>query len=447
MSFIFLSVYNASAQCPFLEFTSQEEVDNYIINYPDCANGQGRLELSGTDIKNLNGLEGIKSFAYLYLYDLPNLESLSGLDSLRTVGLFQIDPLSDLQDINALTGLDSIGGLFFSFNEHITDLSTFQNLEAINTLWTFGNGSLNGLSSPMTNNDLKIVGDFTSNILINSNSTPNSLENIIDPSMDYIGAINIIASSNISFNGLSTLDSINRFSISNSEKLSFNGLENIQNINTLNFRNNDFSEIGIEHTLEQVDKIGTLDIENNSNLISLESYFPSLDSISRSMEIIRNDDLVNLFPIQWREPPQDTLSLFDNQDYRILIEDNAILNDCDTYLLCRARDLYPDSTQVSQNGMNCNESWFENLDCSTILSQEEIQPTHLNIYPNPTTDIVYIESENEKISEIEIYDVSGKLIFKKSNTSSINLEALQNGIYTFLIKTEKGNYHKRVIKI
>lgn len=441
-SFLFLN-FESITQCPPVILMTQEEVDNYLIDYPDCANGQANLKLTGNDITNLNGLDGIKKMAYLYLWDLPNVESLSGLDSLISLGVLELH-LPNLNNIEALKNLDTLGKLDISFTNQINDLSVFEDLKALNILWTSGNGSLDGLSSPLTHMDLKFTENPSVQLYIVNNSIPNSLENIFDPSMDYIKSVTINACSNISFNGLSQIDSIGSFFIWYSEELSLNGLEYLQNINRLSF--NDFTDIDLDHKFDNLNKIGSLEILNNAGLSSLKKYFPSLDSISRSIELIGNPDLIDLAPLELSQPPQNTPAYFDTR-FRIQIEDNPLLESCDSYLICRAKEIYPDSLFVENNGENCSQEWLEDLDCSTILSQEEIQLSHINIYPNPTTDIIYIESENRNILEIEIYDVSSQLIFKKSNISSINLEALQNGIYTFLIKTEKKNYRKRVIKI
>ena len=57
------------------------------------------------------------------------------------------------------------------------------------------------------------------------------------------------------------------------------------------------------------------------------------------------------------------------------------------------------------------------------------------IYPNPSTG-KFIFSEVEKGSKLEIFDISGKLIFEniiKENNSTIDLEGKDKGVYTFRI--------------
>ena len=74
---------------------------------------------------------------------------------------------------------------------------------------------------------------------------------------------------------------------------------------------------------------------------------------------------------------------------------------------------------------------------------------YLNIYPNPTNDIVFIKSLDQ-IIELKVIDIKGnELLNKKSrNIDSVNLYGFADGIYNFYLKFENGRYgfHK-VIKI
>ena len=49
-------------------------------------------------------------------------------------------------------------------------------------------------------------------------------------------------------------------------------------------------------------------------------------------------------------------------------------------------------------------------------------------YPNPTTGIVHFKSEIS-IQEIQIFDITGRLIFQQNNPQQINLSHLSAGVY------------------
>ena len=72
----------------------------------------------------------------------------------------------------------------------------------------------------------------------------------------------------------------------------------------------------------------------------------------------------------------------------------------------------------------------------------------LNIYPNPTNDRLYIETETE-IEEIVVYDIYGRrqqLSAISGQPSVIDVAVLKSGIYFIKINTNEGNIVKRIIK-
>lgn len=77
---------------------------------------------------------------------------------------------------------------------------------------------------------------------------------------------------------------------------------------------------------------------------------------------------------------------------------------------------------------------------------ELLQPNFLKIYPNPTNDIINIESSTNK--SIEIFDINGRLIISKENSNnSISLGSYPPGIYCIKIKTESGIVINKIIKL
>lgn len=75
----------------------------------------------------------------------------------------------------------------------------------------------------------------------------------------------------------------------------------------------------------------------------------------------------------------------------------------------------------------------------TTLSIDEIELVHdLKFYPNPTSNTVFLEINNEAINSIYIFDLGGKLVDTKLNINNqIDLSNLQSGTYS--IKTDNQN--------
>ncbi len=72
---------------------------------------------------------------------------------------------------------------------------------------------------------------------------------------------------------------------------------------------------------------------------------------------------------------------------------------------------------------------------------------NLNIFPNPATDLVYINCEEKAI--VEIINMQGQIVATKTHAdrnSSIDVSELRSGVYTLRVKTEKGIVTKKFVK-
>lgn len=81
----------------------------------------------------------------------------------------------------------------------------------------------------------------------------------------------------------------------------------------------------------------------------------------------------------------------------------------------------------------------------SIHEQDDI--SSIVLYPNPAKDIIHINSSNEQIQEVEVYNMIGQLvhIIKPSDNKTINVEHWTKGQYIFKIKTNKTTTHKKAL--
>ncbi len=81
------------------------------------------------------------------------------------------------------------------------------------------------------------------------------------------------------------------------------------------------------------------------------------------------------------------------------------------------------------------------------LSVSNNEPTQINIYPNPTSDQFYIETNETDKLTVDLYDVNGRHVFnaRVSDKESINIETLDNGAYTLVIKTADRIINKKLV--
>lgn len=84
---------------------------------------------------------------------------------------------------------------------------------------------------------------------------------------------------------------------------------------------------------------------------------------------------------------------------------------------------------------------------STTLSIDDVElNTKISIYPNPTSDIIHIESR-QTVESIQLINMEGKQVMMKKNPSTIDISQLKSGMYLLAIKTQKGTIVKRVLKL
>lgn len=87
--------------------------------------------------------------------------------------------------------------------------------------------------------------------------------------------------------------------------------------------------------------------------------------------------------------------------------------------------------------------WFENLG---PLAIEENEADLFTIYPNPTSGVLNIKS-NSPISEINLFNNIGQLLFTVEEKNQVDISGLSEGIYFVKIINEIGNIEtKKVIK-
>ncbi|MGB0431487.1 MAG: T9SS type A sorting domain-containing protein [Bacteroidia bacterium] len=74
--------------------------------------------------------------------------------------------------------------------------------------------------------------------------------------------------------------------------------------------------------------------------------------------------------------------------------------------------------------------------------------SELSIYPNPISQLLFIDSEME-ILNVSVYSITGKHLkpFKPSNSNTnLDLTSAPVGTYIVLIDTKEGLYAKRILK-
>ena len=105
----------------------------------------------------------------------------------------------------------------------------------------------------------------------------------------------------------------------------------------------------------------------------------------------------------------------------------------------------------SSRARNGSGSFVINAQDTTVLSVDELtKSTEVLVYPNPTTDQVFVKNSSV-IKSAVLYDVNGKSHYNKKNLNEsdfqISLQSLPTGIYFLKLEDEfKNSIHKKIIK-
>ncbi len=84
---------------------------------------------------------------------------------------------------------------------------------------------------------------------------------------------------------------------------------------------------------------------------------------------------------------------------------------------------------------------------TAYLSVNELSELEFNIYPNPTTDLITVNVQNnEIINEIIITDVNGRIVMTSTFEKEISVASLENGQYFLNINTTEGISTRSFIK-
>ena len=72
-------------------------------------------------------------------------------------------------------------------------------------------------------------------------------------------------------------------------------------------------------------------------------------------------------------------------------------------------------------------------------TSESITKSQIQLFPNPTTEKIYFDHDLDKIQEVKVYDMSGKLILSKEKLDNyLNVSQLNPGLYKMVLTTQKG---------
>jgi hypothetical protein len=259
-----------------ITFSTQADIDNFQINYPNCTEIEGNVSISGSGITNLAGLSIlVRINGDLNIFSNDSLINLSGLNGLTIIGgslTLSINPL--LTNLLGLTALKSIGGSILLNYTSLIDLSGLDSLvhigEDLQFTINWELSSLAGLESLSSiGGTLFIYGNYS----LQSITGLMSLKSINGP---------LVIEGNPLLTDLSGLDSINPGTITNLAVYNNSSLSTCAIISICNYLLSPNGTVNIYNNAEGCNS--QEEVENECELLSL----PEIDNPVKSITVSPN---------------------------------------------------------------------------------------------------------------------------------------------------------------
>ena len=96
---------------------------------------------------------------------------------------------------------------------------------------------------------------------------------------------------------------------------------------------------------------------------------------------------------------------------------------------------------TSEDGsIQLGNGYYPSLDLSTLNTQSPELKLQVKVYPNPTTETLFITHPTEQFFEVRITDISGKQILQTGHQKEqpLNVQTLTTGTYFITVTTKES---------
>jgi hypothetical protein len=119
------------------------------------------------------------------------------------------------------------------------------------------------------------------------------------------------------------------------------------------------------------------------------------------------------------------------------------------YGVCVWEMPFPPADKIEYVDTTGSPNVFFSTDCSVSVQDEYIKISLVNIYPNPSDDVVHIAIKNPHNAILEIYSIRGTWVFGKvldSGVEKIDISGFPRGVYIVKVKQGEKVIAEKVVK-
>jgi len=306
---------------------------------------------------------------------------------------------------------------------------------------------LNGNSTAVDlNGDGEIQVSEAQNIKKLKLTSPSST--LLISSASEISFFSNLTELNLSKNNLSEIDLTNLLLL---EKINFSennisllNVSFLQNLKTLMIQNNSLTNLDVSNKGQLYllyadgNQLTNLNLENTNGLQTLScsnNLLTTLDISDSPIDIFyaHNNNLESLNMNNGLiSSSLHIFNLAGNTNLNKVCADTGEINWLQNYL-----------SSVGINNVDISN-------CTTLSINHNIfNDDNIEIFPNPTSDYLYVKTVNSPIQKLTIHNIDGKLLFEKQsnqNNEKLNLNNFAKGTYIITINQNNNTISKKFIK-
>jgi len=124
---------------------------------------------------------------------------------------------------------------------------------------------------------------------------------------------------------------------------------------------------------------------------------------------------------------------------------------CFFFGICYDDDLFVDDNLDNQDNAG-NQGNQGDAETRSAKAAQQDGKSHLNVYPNPTDDVLYVELSGAGIQSVGLYDLQGRAVGANNHsplqgtTATLSLKSVPVGVYLLRVMDENGReYHRKVV--
>ena len=105
---------------------------------------------------------------------------------------------------------------------------------------------------------------------------------------------------------------------------------------------------------------------------------------------------------------------------------------------------------LKDNSLNygLDGAWVDYISLPPHLDKTEEQADlQLTLHPNPTSDQISIELEQDDDFEIQVFDANGKLVVRERNVKVVSLKEMPSGMYHIIVEQNGQRWSRKIIKM